>query len=71
MLRIAEHFLRIAVFHYFALIHNGDLPAHPANHAQVVYAPDADTADRALTAKAAMFAKLGVRVHLIGDTPLV
>ena len=44
---------------------------HKANHAQVVYAPGADTADRALTAKAAMFAKLGVRVHLIGDTPLV
>ncbi len=44
---------------------------HKANHAQVVYAPDAPTADRALTAKAAMFAKLGVRVHLIGDTPLV
>ena len=44
---------------------------HKANHAQVVYAPDAQTADRALTAKAAMFAALGVRVHLIGDTTLV
>ncbi|GAA4287605.1 fucose isomerase [Georgenia daeguensis] len=40
---------------------------HKANHAQVVYAPDAKTADKALTAKAAMFARLGVSVHLCGD----
>jgi hypothetical protein len=40
---------------------------HKANHVQVVYAPDAETAERALAAKAAMFAKLGVRVHLAGD----
>ncbi|GAB3808662.1 L-fucose/L-arabinose isomerase family protein [Humibacter antri] len=40
---------------------------HKANHAQVVYAPDADTADRALLAKAALFAELGVHVHLCGD----
>ncbi len=40
---------------------------HKANHVQVVYAPDADTADAALTAKAAMFARLGVQVHLAGD----
>jgi len=39
---------------------------HKANHAQLVYAPDAETADRALLAKAAMFDALGVRVHLIG-----
>ncbi len=43
---------------------------HKANHAQVVYAPDAATADSALTAKAAMFAALGVKVHLIGDVAL-
>ncbi|MCK6211657.1 fucose isomerase [Georgenia sp. EYE_87] len=44
---------------------------HKANHAQVVYAPDAATADKALTAKAAMFARLGVAVHLCGDvTPV-
>ena len=30
---------------------------HKANHIQVAYAPDADTADRALRAKAAMFAR--------------
>ncbi|TFD90009.1 fucose isomerase [Cryobacterium serini] len=40
---------------------------HKANHAQVVYAPDADTADRALVAKAALFQELGVLVHLCGD----
>ena len=40
---------------------------HKANHIQVAYAPDAETADRALLAKAAMFAALGVRVHLCGD----
>jgi hypothetical protein len=43
---------------------------HKANHVQVVYAPDADAADRALSAKAAMFAHLGVRVHLCGDVTL-
>lgn len=40
---------------------------HKANHAQVVYAPDAGTADKALTAKAAFFDRLGVAVHLCGD----
>ena len=39
---------------------------HKANHLQVAYAPDAETADRALHAKAAMFAELGLRVHLCG-----
>ena len=33
---------------------------HKANHVQVAYAPDAETADRALHAKAAMFAALGL-----------
>jgi len=40
---------------------------HKANHIQVVYAPDAETADRALAAKAAMFHELGVKVHICGD----
>lgn len=44
---------------------------HKANHAQLVYAPDAATADKALIAKAAMFDELGVIVHLIGDTVTV
>lgn len=39
---------------------------HKANHAQLVYAPDAMTADRALVAKAAAFSALGVHVHLAG-----
>jgi L-fucose isomerase-like protein len=40
---------------------------HKANHVQVVYAPDAETADKALAAKAAMFHALGVQVHICGD----
>jgi len=40
---------------------------HKSNHAQVVYAPDAESADRALVAKAALFDRLGVAVHLCGD----
>jgi hypothetical protein len=40
---------------------------HKANHLNVVYAPDAETADNALRAKAAFFAELGVQVHLCGD----
>jgi L-fucose isomerase-like protein len=43
---------------------------HKANHVQVVYGPDADQADRALVAKAAAFAQLGVVVHLCGDVNL-
>lgn len=43
---------------------------HKANHVNVVYAPDADTADKALIAKAAMFSELGVAVHLCGDVSL-
>ena len=39
---------------------------HKANHAQVVYAPDAETADRALVAKAAMFDRIGIKVNLVG-----
>lgn len=39
---------------------------HKANHAQLVYAPDADTADKALLAKAAMFDRIGIKVNLVG-----
>ncbi|MBS1698611.1 MAG: fucose isomerase [Actinobacteria bacterium] len=39
---------------------------HKANHVQLVYAPDADRADRALIAKAAMFDRIGIRVNLTG-----
>ena len=41
---------------------------HKANHANVAYAPDAATADKALVAKAAMFDAMGIRVHLCGVT---
>ncbi|WP_456286659.1 fucose isomerase [Microbacterium sp. JZ70] len=43
---------------------------HKANHAQVVYVPDATTADRALVAKAAMLDRMGIRVNLVGDVRL-
>jgi hypothetical protein len=43
---------------------------HKANHAQIVYAPDAETALKALTAKAVAFDALGVTVHLCGDVAL-
>ena len=43
---------------------------HKANHVQVVYAPDVETAQKALNAKAAFFDRLGVSVHLCGDVAL-
>jgi hypothetical protein len=43
---------------------------HKANHLNVAYASDDVTADNALRAKAAMFARLGVQVHVCGDVHL-
>ena len=43
---------------------------HKANHVNVVYAPDAMTADKALVAKAAMFRELSLAVHVCGDVNL-
>jgi hypothetical protein len=40
---------------------------HKANHIQVAYAPSADDADKALAAKAAMFAAMGLHINLCGD----
>ncbi|MDQ2083640.1 fucose isomerase [Xanthobacteraceae bacterium Astr-EGSB] len=40
---------------------------HKANHIQVVYATDADAADRAMRAKAALAAELGIEVSLCGS----
>jgi hypothetical protein len=40
---------------------------HKANHVQVAYAPDAAGAGKALAAKAACFAELGLEVSLCGD----
>jgi hypothetical protein len=42
---------------------------HKANHIQVTYATSATEADRALWAKAALAAELGIKVSLCGDTP--
>jgi hypothetical protein len=39
---------------------------HKSNHIQVAYAPDAPSANRALAAKAAMFAGLGIKVFVCG-----
>ncbi len=43
---------------------------HKANHLNVVYAPDAASADAALLAKAAMAESLGLQVHLCGEVDL-
>ncbi len=43
---------------------------HKANHLNVVYAPTAEDADRALAAKASMLAALGIQVHFCGDVRL-
>lgn len=40
---------------------------HKANHIQVAYAPDAEAAQLALAAKAAMFRELGLEVFICGD----
>jgi hypothetical protein len=39
---------------------------HKANHIQVAYAPTAADADKALAAKAAMLAAMGIKVHVCG-----
>ncbi|HOC55946.1 MAG TPA: fucose isomerase [Verrucomicrobiota bacterium] len=43
---------------------------HKANHIQVVYAPSAKEAHRACRIKAALFAELGLEVHLCGNVEL-
>ncbi|MEV0582589.1 hypothetical protein [Nonomuraea sp. NPDC050310] len=45
---------------------NQFMARHRANHLNVAYADDAAGADKALEAKAAAFAELGVHVHLCG-----
>lgn len=40
---------------------------HKANHIQVAYGNDAESADRALAAKGAMLTEMGIQVHLCGD----
>ncbi len=43
---------------------------HKANHLNVVYAPSAELADKALATKAAMLNELGIEVHLCGNVGL-
>jgi hypothetical protein len=43
---------------------------HKANHLNVAYGTDAASADRAMAAKAAMLAEMGIEVHLCGDVTL-
>ena len=47
---------------------NQMMARHRANHVNVAYAPTPELADKALATKAAMFAELGVSVHLCGVT---
>ncbi|HEY2467197.1 MAG TPA: fucose isomerase [Terracidiphilus sp.] len=42
---------------------------HRANHLNVAYAPDQETSEKALAAKAAMMVKMGIQVHFCGRTP--
>jgi hypothetical protein len=40
---------------------------HRANHVNIAYAPSSEVANKALATKAAMFAELGITVHLCGS----
>lgn len=55
-----------AVFH--GVSRDAFMARHRANHVNIAYAPDVQTAERALQLKAAMFHSLGVNVHLCGTT---
>lgn len=43
---------------------------HKANHIQVVYTPDKESAYKACRIKAAALAELGIEVHFCGDVKL-
>jgi hypothetical protein len=45
---------------------NQMMARHRANHVNIAYAPSSEVANKALATKAAMFAELGVTVHLCG-----
>ena len=49
---------------------NQMMARHRANHVNVVYAPSAELADKALATKAAMMAELGIAVHVCGTTAI-
>jgi hypothetical protein len=46
---------------------NQMMARHRANHVNIAYAPSAEIAGKALATKAAMFAELGIAVHLCGN----
>lgn len=54
-----------------AVLHGVDrdqfMARHKANHVNVAYGEDGDSADQVLAVKAAMFAELGLNVHICGD----
>lgn len=49
---------------------NQFMARHPANHVNVAYAPSVADADRALAVKAMMLRRLGLDVHICGDSRL-
>ena len=55
-----------AVLH--GVTQNQMMARHRANHVNIAYTPTAEKANQALATKAAMFAELGVKVHLCGVT---
>ena len=57
-----------AVFH--GVSQNQFMGRHRANHVNIVYAPSAEAAEKALAVKAAMMYELGITVHICGRTDL-
>lgn len=55
-----------AVFH--GVTRDGFMARHRANHVNIAYAPGKREAERALAVKAAMLDRLGIHVHLCGET---
>ena len=51
-------------------IHGQLLARHRANHVNIAYAPNRQTAVKALAVKASMLNQLGVHVHLCGDVKI-
>ena len=52
---------------YYGVSRDQMMAKHKANHIQVVYCDDAESADRTLQVKAAMADALGIRVNLCGE----
>lgn len=52
---------------FYGVTRDQFMAKHKANHVQVAYAPDGETARQALVMKAAMAAELGIQVNLCGS----